>query len=109
VSPPAATLGPMTMLGVHVGAREDDADPVDEARRSGADGVQIFLADPQGWKMPKPHPQAEELRSADLTIFVHAPYVLNAATTPDRIGAIALAVLFELPLAAFTWRLTRRT
>ena len=35
--------------------------------------------------------------------------VLNAATTPDRIGAIALAVLFELPLAAFTWRLTRRT
>jgi len=75
----------MTMLGVHVGAREDDADPVDEARRSGADGVQIFLADPQGWKTPKPHPRAEELRSADLTIFVHAPYVLNVATTNNRI------------------------
>ena len=73
------------MLGVHVGAREDDADPVDEARRSGADGVQIFLADPQGWKTPKPHPRAEELRSADLTIFVHAPYVLNVATTNNRI------------------------
>jgi len=75
----------MTMLGVHVGAREDDADPVDEARRSGADGVQIFLADPQGWKTPKPHSRAEELRSADLTIFVHAPYVLNVATTNNRI------------------------
>ena len=35
--------------------------------------------------------------------------VLNAATTPDRIGAIVLAVLVELPLAWFTWRLTRRT
>ena len=53
-----ATLGFMVMLGVHVGAREDDADPIDEAKRSGADGVQIFLADPQGWKTPKPHPLA---------------------------------------------------
>ena len=75
----------MTMLGVHVGAREDDADPVDEARQSGADGVQIFLADPQGWKSPKPHPHAEALRSSGLTVFVHAPYVLNVATTNNRI------------------------
>src|SRR4051812_24690369 len=75
----------MVMLGVHVGAREDDADPVDEARRSGADGVQIFLADPQGWKAPKPHPLADELRASDLDIYVHAPYVLNVATTNNRI------------------------
>ncbi len=81
----AATLTAMTMLGVHVGAREDDADPVDEARQSGADGVQIFLADPQGWKSPKPHPHAEALRSSGLTVFVHAPYVLNVATTNNRI------------------------
>ncbi len=79
------TLTAMTMLGVHVGAREDDADPVDEARQSGADGVQIFLADPQGWKSPKPHPHAEALRSSALTVFVHAPYVLNVATTNNRI------------------------
>src|SRR6476661_7074630 len=62
----------MVMLGVHVGAREDDADPIDEAKRSGADGVQIFLADPQGWKAPQPHPLAAELLAADLEIFVHA-------------------------------------
>ncbi len=49
-------------LGVHSGAREDDADPVAEARASGADAVQIFLADPQGWKAPKPHPHAEALQ-----------------------------------------------
>jgi len=35
--------------------------------------------------------------------------VLNAATNSDRIGAVALAVLVELPLAGLTWRLTRRT
>ncbi len=75
----------MTMLGVHVGAREDDADPVAEAAASGADGVQVFLADPQGWKSPKPHPLAAELMAADLDIYVHAPYVLNVATTNNRI------------------------
>jgi len=75
----------MTMLGVHVGAREDDADPIDEAARSGADGVQIFLADPQGWKSPKDHPHAAALRDSDLTVFVHAPYIVNVATTNNRI------------------------
>jgi len=73
------------MLGVHVGAREDDADPLDEAARSGADGVQIFLADPQGWKSPKGHPHADALRNSDLTVFVHAPYIVNVATTNNRI------------------------
>jgi len=75
----------MTMLGVHVGAREDDADPVEEAKTSGADGVQIFLADPQGWKTPKPHPHAAELKASDLQIYVHAPYIVNVATTNNRI------------------------
>ena len=76
----------MVMLGVHVGAREDDADPVDEARRSGADGVQIFLADPQGWKAPKPHPLADATAGLGPgRSIVHAPYVLNVATTNNRI------------------------
>lgn len=75
----------MVMLGVHVGAREDDGDPVAEAAASGADGVQVFLADPQGWKAPKPHPQAEAMRAAGLTVFVHAPYIVNVATTNNRI------------------------
>ena len=79
------TLVAMTMLGVHVGAREDDADPIAEAHESGADGVQIFLADPQGWKTPKPHPMAAELSASDLDVYVHAPYVLNVATTNNRI------------------------
>ena len=82
-----ATLGRVTVptVGVHVGAREDDADPVAEAARSGADAVQIFLADPQGWKTPKAHPHADELRESDLQIYVHAPYIVNVATTNNRI------------------------
>jgi deoxyribonuclease-4 len=75
----------MVMLGVHVGAREDDGDPVAEAAASGADGVQVFLADPQGWKTPKPHPHADAMRAAGLTVFVHAPYIVNVATTNNRI------------------------
>ncbi|MBM9478165.1 deoxyribonuclease IV [Nakamurella flavida] len=73
------------VLGVHVGAREDDADPVAEARAAGADAVQIFLADPQGWKAPKEHPHAAELRDGDLQVFVHAPYIINVASTNNRI------------------------
>ncbi len=73
------------MLGVHVGAREDDADPIAEAKESGADGVQVFLADPQDWKAPKGHPRADELRATDLAVYVHAPYTINVATTNNRI------------------------
>ena len=73
------------VLGVHVGARDDDSDPIAEALASGADAVQIFLADPQGWKVPRPHPRSEEFLAADVDIYVHAPYVLNVATTNNRI------------------------
>jgi deoxyribonuclease-4 len=45
----------------------------------------MFLADPQGWKKPPAHPQAEELRSRDLTVVVHSPYVVNLASLNNRI------------------------
>ncbi len=73
------------VLGVHVGARADDSDPLAEALASGADAVQIFLADPQGWKSPRPAPRAEEFAASELDIYVHAPYVLNVAPTNNRI------------------------
>ncbi|HEU4998369.1 MAG TPA: deoxyribonuclease IV [Lapillicoccus sp.] len=73
------------VLGVHVGARHDDADPLAEAAASGADAVQLFLADPQDWKMPKPHPRAEEIAATSLRVVVHAPYTINVATTNTRI------------------------
>lgn len=76
---PART--PSVVIGAHV----DTADPLGAAQASGADAVQFFLADPQGWKKPVEHPHADALRASELTVYVHAPYVLNVATTNNRI------------------------
>lgn len=69
------------LIGAH--AREDD--PVVSAAERGADIVQIFLADPQGWKKPPVHPQAQQLRDGPLTVVVHSPYVVNLASSNNRI------------------------
>jgi deoxyribonuclease-4 len=47
--------------------------------------VQLFLGDPQGWRKPPPRDDAEALRSSDLTIYVHAPYIINVASANNRI------------------------
>jgi deoxyribonuclease IV len=69
------------LIGAHV--REDD--PVATAAERGADIVQMFLADPQGWKKPPVHPQARELRASDTAVVVHSPYVVNLASLNNRI------------------------
>ena len=69
------------LIGAHV--REDD--PVASASDRGADIVQMFLADPQGWKKPPTHPQAQELRESDVAVVVHSPYVVNLASANNRI------------------------
>ena len=78
-------------IGLHVGAglTEDGAPdrggPLARAAEVGADGVQLFLADPQGWTAPRPRPDAAELLASGVTVYVHAPYVLNVATANNRI------------------------
>src|SRR5205085_6355993 len=56
-----------------------------EARAREADLVQFFLGDPQGWKAPVIRANAEELKAATVDLYVHSPYVLNVATTNNRI------------------------
>ena len=79
------------MVEQRIGAHVKQGDPVTEAQARGANAVQIFLGDPQGWKAPTVDfpGGAEALRdattAAGLTIYVHAPYVLNVATTNNRI------------------------
>ncbi|GAB2867734.1 deoxyribonuclease IV [Nocardioides pacificus] len=74
-------------LGAHV----DQTDPIAEAMARGASLVQFFLGDPQGWKGPEIAYAggAEALRTnaeeAGVDLYVHAPYVLNVATTNNRI------------------------
>ncbi len=71
----------MPLIGAHV----DSSDPLTAAAETGAAAVQFFLADPQGWKKPVEHPHAEAIRTTDLGVYVHAPYVINVATTNNRI------------------------
>ncbi len=62
---------------MQIGAHVHADDPLSAARERAADSVQFFLSDPQGWKKPRPHPQATELADAGIDVYIHAPYVLT--------------------------------
>lgn len=86
---------------MRIGGHVDPSDPVAEAVARQAELVQFFLGDPQGWKGPvveygaAADPEADQparaaaLRTAATTagvdLYVHAPYVINVATTNNRI------------------------
>jgi deoxyribonuclease IV len=76
---------------VRIGAHVDQVDPVAEALARGATLSQFFLGDPQGYDGPVFNQAggAEGLRAAaeehDIDLYVHAPYVINVATTNNRI------------------------
>lgn len=85
-----------------IGAHVRDDDPIGAAAERGAEVVQCFLADPQGWKAPKPHPQADALRDGELTVFVHAPYLVNVATLNNRIRIPSRKMVIQHATAAAT-------
>ena len=71
----------LPLLGSHV----SPDDPLGVAAAEGAECVQIFLGDPQSWKKPPPRPDAEQLKAADIPVYVHAPYVINVASANNRV------------------------
>ena len=79
------------MAELKIGAHVDQTDPVAEAQSRGADLVQFFLGDPQDYKGPEIRyaAGAEALRdaaeAAGIDLYVHAPYIINVATTNNRI------------------------
>ncbi len=79
--------GPAVRIGAHV----DQTDPVAEARARGTSLVQFFLGDPQSYKGPEVRYAggAAALRlaadEAGVDLYVHAPYIINLATTNNRI------------------------
>ncbi len=91
---------------IPVGAHVDQTDPIAGAAAIGADAVQIFLGDPQGWKGPVvQYPGgAEALRrdldEARLTVYVHAPYVINVASPNNRIRIPSRKLLASTVAAA---------
>jgi deoxyribonuclease-4 len=81
----------MAAMSISIGAHVDQADPIAEARARDTDVVQFFLGDPQGYKGPEVRYAggADALRkdaeAAGVSLYVHAPYIVNVATTNNRI------------------------
>ncbi|NUW32783.1 deoxyribonuclease IV [Nonomuraea sp. SMC257] len=67
----------MVRIGAHVG--QDD--PAAHAAAVGAEVVQFFLGDPQGYAKPVLPDKPVE----GVDVFIHAPYLVNVATTNNRI------------------------
>ncbi len=86
----------MALLGAHV----DSADPLAAAAARDAEVVQFFLGDPQGWKKPAEHPHADALRDSDVAIYIHSPYVINVASTNNRIRIPSRKILHQHAEAA---------
>lgn len=90
------------LFGGHVG--QDD--PIGQAAEIGADCIQFFLGDPQGWKGPEfPHPDGAEglkaaAEAANVRIYIHAPYVINVATSNNRIRIPSRKILQQQVSAA---------
>src|SRR3954468_2111573 len=70
---------------MRIGAHVDPTDPLDAARERGADAVQFFLTDPQGYKSPNPREDPAGLRESEVDIYIHAPYIVNVASPNNRI------------------------
>ena len=73
------------MVRMAIGAHVKSDDPLEWAKATGAEAIQFFLTDPQAWKAPDEHPQADAIRASGLTVYIHAPYRINVATTNNRI------------------------
>jgi deoxyribonuclease-4 len=76
---------------LRIGAHVPQADPLAEAAARDADLVQFFLGDPQGYKGPELEYAGgldglrADAESAGVDLYVHAPYIVNVATTNNRI------------------------
>lgn len=68
-------------IGVHVPPH----DPLADAAARGAEAVQIFVSAPRSWDKPESRQDADALRDADMPVYVHAPYIINVATTANRV------------------------
>jgi deoxyribonuclease-4 len=73
-----------------IGAHFHVDNPLAEATALGADAAEFFLGDPQGWKGPViPGGDPAAIRAgyaaAGMDIYIHAPYVINVATSNNRI------------------------
>ena len=89
LAPP--TLARMSSTAIAIGAHVDQTDPLAEARERHAPLVQMFLGDPQGYQGPEiayaggAAGLRADAEAAGVDLYVHAPYIVNVATTNNRI------------------------
>jgi deoxyribonuclease-4 len=98
----AGTGGPRAAAsgGIRIGAHVDSDDPLAAAAARDADAVQFFLTNPQGFAAPKPRADREALRSAEIDVYIHAPYLVNVATPNNRIRIPSRKLLMQHATAA---------
>jgi deoxyribonuclease IV len=75
---------------MRIGGHFHSDHPLQDAVACGAKVAQFFLGDPQGWKGPvipggDPGALRDAYAAADVDIYIHAPYVINVASTNNRI------------------------
>jgi len=69
------------VVGAHIGPER----PLEVAGELGADCVQIFISDPQGWEKPADRDDADELRDSPVPVYVHAPYLINVCSPRNNV------------------------
>jgi deoxyribonuclease-4 len=90
---------------VRIGAHFHVDNPLTAAIDCGAAAAQFFLGDPQGWKGPvipggDPAAIRDAFAAADVDIYIHAPYVINVATSNNRIRIPSRKILDQQLKAA---------
>ena len=75
---------------IRIGAHVEQTDPIAEAKARNAPLVQFFLGNPQSYKGPVlayeggPEKLRADAEAAGVDLYVHAPYLINVATTNNR-------------------------
>jgi len=88
VRPGLVSLEMSFLVGAAIG---DEPDPIAWATRFGANCLQINLGDPTSWAKPAvampggTSALKDAAEAAGVAIYVHAPYVINVASTNNRI------------------------
>jgi deoxyribonuclease IV len=89
---------------LRIGAHLKTEDPAAGAAERRADLVQVFLGDPQGWKKPvvseELQAQCAALRADDVDLYVHAPYIVNVASSNNKIRIPSRKILLQHAEAA---------
>ncbi|HUW77801.1 MAG TPA: deoxyribonuclease IV [Candidatus Nanopelagicaceae bacterium] len=74
-----------------IGAAFDAENLIAGTQARGADAIQFFLGNPQSWRAPEltypggPSALRAAAESAGIRLYVHAPYIINVASTNNKV------------------------